>query len=110
LLPQAAGSATLQVSGSDGLQLAPGVGPVEIPSVEATQAYRVTIATTPTIAGVQLLGLSVALTHDDSTETRTFSIPLIVATAAEAAAASKGAVSDASQSGKPPSQAAVNKH
>ena len=88
IMPQAAGSATLQVTGSDGLKLAPGDGTVQIPSVEPTQAYRVTIATTPTADGVQLLGLNVSLTHDDVTETRSFSVPVIVASSGEAASIS----------------------
>ena len=89
ILPQIAGSVTLQVSGSDGLQLAPGVGAIQIPSVEPTQAYRVTVATTPTADGVQLLGLDVSVTHDDTTETRSFAVPVIVAASGEAAAISK---------------------
>jgi len=89
IMPQIAGSATLQVTGSDGLQLAPGVGTIQIPSVEPTQAYRVTIATTPTADGTQLLGLNVSLSHDDITETRSFSVPVIVATSGEAASIGK---------------------
>ena len=89
IMPQIAGSITLQVTGSDGLQLAPGVGALQIPSVEPTQAYRVTIATTPTADGVQLLGLNVSVTHDDTTETRSFAVPIIVAASGEAAAISK---------------------
>jgi hypothetical protein len=89
VMPHVAGSAALQITGSDGLQLAPGVGTVQIPAVEPTQAYRVTIATTPTAEGVQLLGLSVSLTHDDTTETRSFSVPVIVAPGDAAATISK---------------------
>jgi hypothetical protein len=89
ILPQITGSATLQVTGSDGLQVAPGVGTIEIPSVEPTQAYRVSIATTPTAEGVQLLGLNVSVTHDDTTEVRSFLVPVIVSTRVDAAAMSK---------------------
>lgn len=86
LLPQVAGSATLQVTGSAGLEVAPAAATIRIPAIEPTQAYRVTITATPTADGVQLLGLGVSLTHDDTTETRTFSVPVIVAASGEAAA------------------------
>jgi hypothetical protein len=78
VMPQVTGAASLQVTSSEGLQLAPGVGTVNIPSVEPTQAYRVTINATPTADGVQLLALNVSLTHDELTETRSFSVPVIV--------------------------------
>jgi hypothetical protein len=80
VLPLIAASATLQVTGSDGLQLPPGAAPIEIPSAEPTQVYRHSITIIPTAEGVQLLGLSVSLNHDEITETREFSVPLIVAT------------------------------
>jgi hypothetical protein len=78
----AAGSATLQVTGGDGLQLAPNVGLIEIPSIEPMQVYRVNLTMTPTADGVQLLGLNVSLKRDDITETRSFSVPVIVASSA----------------------------
>ncbi len=80
LMPKVAGAATVAVSGSDGLQLAPDSAKIDLPSVEPTQAYRITITATPTAEGVQLLGLNVTLTHDNTTESRSFSVPLIVAT------------------------------
>jgi len=82
VLPQtAASSAVVQVSGSDGLQLAPNVAPIEIPSLDPTQVYRLSIPVTPTADGVHLLGLSVSLRQDDSIESRSFSVPIIVAPA-----------------------------
>lgn len=78
VVPQVAGTASLQFTGSDGLELAAGAGSTDIPSVDPTQAYRVTVAATPTAGGVQLLGLTVSLTHDGGTEARTFSVPIIV--------------------------------
>ncbi|MDP9014175.1 MAG: hypothetical protein M3O41_16255 [Pseudomonadota bacterium] len=88
VIPQTtAGSASLQVIGGDGLQLAPGMGPVEIPSIDPTQVYRARVMLTPTADGLQLLGLNISLKHDDTNEARSFSVPLIVATSAEAAAA-----------------------
>jgi hypothetical protein len=80
VLPQtAASSAMVQVVGSEGLQLAPNFAPIEIPTLDPTQAYRLTIPVTPSADGVHLLGLSVSLKQDDSTESRFFSVPIIVA-------------------------------
>jgi hypothetical protein len=82
VLPQiAANSATVQVVGSEGLQLAPNFAPIEIPSLDPTQVYRLTIPVTPTADGVHLLGLSVSVKQDDLAESRTFSVPVIVAPA-----------------------------
>lgn len=88
VLPEvAADSATLKVAGSDGLQLAAGNTSREIPSIEAGQVYKESIMVTPTMEGVQLLTLTVALKHDESSDTRGFSVPVIVAPAAAALAA-----------------------
>jgi hypothetical protein len=82
VLPQtAASSALVQVVGSEGLQLAPNFAPIEIPSLDPTQVYRLSIPLTPTADGVHLLGLSVSLKQDDLAESRSFSVPLIVAPA-----------------------------
>jgi len=78
LLPQVIGSATLQVTATEGLQLAPEAATINIPSIEPTQAYRVSIATTPTHEGVEVLSVNVSVSHDDATEARTFSVPVIV--------------------------------
>ena len=80
VLPQiAANSAMVQVVGSEGLQLAPNFAPIEIPSLDPTQVYRLSIPVTPTADGVHLLGLSVSLKQDDLAESRSFSVPIIVA-------------------------------
>jgi len=80
VLPQtAASSATVQVTDSEGLQLAPNLAPIEIPSLDPAQVYRLSIPVTPTSDGVHLLGLSVSLKEDDIAETRSFSVPIIVA-------------------------------
>src|ERR1700726_4052349 len=80
VLPQiAASSAMVQVVGSEGLQLAPNFAPIEIPSLDPTQVYRLSIPVTPTADGVHLLGLSVSLKQDDLAESRSFSVPIIVA-------------------------------
>jgi len=85
VMPQiAAGPAILQVIGSDELKFAPGGGPIEMPSVEANHVYRHDIKVIPAAEGVQLLRVRVSLNHDEITETRDFSVPLIVAASAAA--------------------------
>jgi hypothetical protein len=80
VLPQtAASSATVQVTGSEGLQLAPNLAPIEISSLDPAQVYRLSIPVTATADGVHLLGLSVSLKQDDIVESRSFSVPIIVA-------------------------------
>ncbi len=86
VLPESeADSATLQVAGSDGLQLRAGTALREIPTIEAGQVYKESIKVTPTAEGVQLLTLTVALKNDETSESRAFSVPLIVAPAAASA-------------------------
>jgi len=85
LMPQAIGSATLKVSGSEGLNVPASGGDIDMASVDPTQAYKVTIPTLPTGEGVQLIGVQVLLSHDGLTETRTFSLPLLVSAAPSAA-------------------------
>jgi hypothetical protein len=90
IMPQiAADPAVLVATGSDGLQLAPGGGPVEIPSVEPAQVYRHDIRMIPTAEGVYLISLSVSLKHDEMTETRTFALPVIVSPSADPAPGGK---------------------
>jgi hypothetical protein len=88
VMPQVeASSATLQVTGGEGLQIGPDAGPVEIPTLDPSEVYRVNVMITPTADGVQMLGLNVTLKHDEATETRSFSVPIIVGTSTDAAAA-----------------------
>ena len=88
VLPQEpAAAASLKVSGSEGLQPAPGNAVVEVGAVDPAEAYRVTVTVTPSAEGVQFLAVDVALRHDDVTDTRSFSIPIIVQSAAETPAA-----------------------
>jgi hypothetical protein len=88
VMPQvAASSATLQVTGGEGLQIGPDAGPVEIPSLDPTEVYRVSVTITPTADGVRLLGLNVTVKHDEAIEMRSFSVPIIVGTSADTAAA-----------------------
>jgi hypothetical protein len=73
----AASPATIQVSDADGLTLAPGTHQFDIPSAEAGEVYRQTVNVTPNAEGVLLLGVTVSLKHDDVTDQRAFSIPII---------------------------------
>lgn len=79
LLPQIdATTATIQVTGADGFTLAPGDAQFEIPAITAGEVYRHTLNLTPTAEGVWLIGVTLQLKTDDNTETRAFSIPVIV--------------------------------
>jgi hypothetical protein len=72
-----AGAAQIQIAG-DGFTVAPGTNPIDLPAVAAGEVYRQTVKVTPTVAGVLLLGLTISLKHDELTESRAFSIPVIV--------------------------------
>jgi hypothetical protein len=79
LIPgESAEPATVEITGSDGLQLADGQKSFQFPSVEPAQVYRRNIRLTPTAEGVYLLTLTVSLAHDQLSDTRVFSVPLIV--------------------------------
>ena len=79
VMPQIdASAADIQVTGGDGLTVAPEAKQVALPAVEAGQVYRQTVTVTATGDGVLLLGLTVSLKHDEMTDSRAFSIPLIV--------------------------------
>ncbi len=78
VLPQIdAGGADIQVAGGDGITVA-ATGPIDLHALEAGQVYRQTIRVTPTTDGVLLLGLTVSMKHDEISESRAFSIPIIV--------------------------------
>ena len=79
VMPQIdAGAGDIQVTGGDGLTVAPGAKQVDLPAVEAGQVYRQTVTVTATTDGVLLLGLTVSLKHDEMIDSRAFSVPLIV--------------------------------
>jgi hypothetical protein len=79
LLPQIdAKTATIQVAATDGLTLADGAGQFDIPSIAEGQVYRHTVNVLPTAEGVFVMGVTLLLKNDDATETRAFSIPIIV--------------------------------
>ena len=78
LIPQIAASpASIQVNDADGLTVAPGTNQVDIPSAEAGGVYRHTVKVTPNAEGVLLVGVTVSLKHDEITDQRAFSIPII---------------------------------
>jgi hypothetical protein len=79
VMPQIdASAASVQVTGGDGLTVAPGAKQVDLPAMEVGQVYRQTVTVTAATDGVLLLGLTVSLKHDELTDSRAFSIPLIV--------------------------------
>jgi hypothetical protein len=91
LLPQtAAQSATVAVTASDGLKVNPGEEQFEFPAVEAAQVYRHSIKVTPTSEGFYLLTLSVSLQHDQTSDSRVFSVPILVGSAAAGSASPGG--------------------
>ena len=79
VLPQVDGSpASISVNGGNGLVVPSEVSNIALPAVEAGQVYHQIVVVTPTRDGVLLLSLNVSVHHDEVTETREFSIPLIV--------------------------------
>jgi hypothetical protein len=79
LLPHgAADSAAVVVAGSEGVQLAPDQASISFGPLEPSQAYKHSLKVTPTSEGVLFVSLTVTLKMDDVTESRVFSVPLIV--------------------------------
>jgi hypothetical protein len=78
LIPQIPASpVSIQVSDADGLTVVPGTNQLDIPTVEAGEVYRQTVKVTPNTEGVLLVGVTVSLKHDEVTDQRAFSIPVI---------------------------------
>ncbi len=82
-------AAAIQVTPSDGLDLPAGAGDMTFPALEPAQVYRRTLSVTPTAAGVLFLSFAVTLKHDEITETRAFSVPIIAADNRDASLAAK---------------------
>jgi len=79
LVPQiAASGANLIVADSSGFELPGAAREIAIPAVEPEQVYRRKISVTPMSEGVQFLGLTVTVTHDEISESRAFTVPIIV--------------------------------
>jgi hypothetical protein len=78
LIPQIdASAAGIKLTGGDGLTVPADGTDFTIPSAAAGEIYRQTVHVTPDSEGVLLLGVSVWLKHDEVTDLKTFSIPLI---------------------------------
>jgi hypothetical protein len=79
VLPQIdASAADIQIAGGDGLTVGLPTDQIDLPDVKAGQVYRQSLKVTPTAEGVLLLNLTILLKHDEITESRAFSIPIIV--------------------------------
>jgi len=79
LLPQIpASSAQIDATVSNGLELAPTAARALVDGLQADGVYRHTIELTPTAPGVLFLSLDVTLKHDEITETRSFTVPVIL--------------------------------
>jgi hypothetical protein len=74
--------ATIEVTGSETLQIGAGENQIEFAEVEPEQVYRHSIKLTPTAEGVFLVTLNVSLKHDQMADSRVFSVPIIVAPSA----------------------------
>jgi hypothetical protein len=91
LLPQIpAHPATIEVTGPEALQIGAGDNQIEFAEVEPEQVYRHSIKLTPTAEGLFLITLNVSLKHDQMADSRTFSVPIIVASSAQGAAQPPG--------------------
>jgi hypothetical protein len=78
LIPQIdASPAIIKVTGGDGLTVASEASEFNIPAAAAGEIYRQTVNVTPAAEGVLLLGVTVSLKHDELTDLKSFSIPLI---------------------------------
>jgi hypothetical protein len=79
LLPQVpAQMAEIDASVSNGLELRTQDARELVADVRADAVYRHSIELTPTAPGVLFLSLDVTLKHDEITETRSFTIPVIL--------------------------------
>jgi hypothetical protein len=72
------GPATVQLSGSQGLDATQGDVPFEVAEVAAGEVYRHTLHVTPTMEGVLLVNLTVSLKHDEVSDSQVFFVPVIV--------------------------------
>jgi hypothetical protein len=78
LIAQVDGSpAIIKVTGGDGLTVPSEASEFNIPAAAAGEIYRQTVKVTPAAEGVLLLGVTVSLKHDEQTDLKSFSIPLI---------------------------------
>ena len=78
-----ADAAIITIADSPAFSVAAADRSVTLASVDPAQAYHRSVTVTPAVAGVQELDVAVGLHHDGITETRGFSLPLIVDAAAQ---------------------------
>jgi hypothetical protein len=71
-------SGDIQVAGGDGITVAADTAHITLQGVEGGQVYRQSLKVTPTAEGVLLLNMTISLKRDELSDSRTFSIPLIV--------------------------------
>ena len=87
LLAQApATEVRVQVKGSDGLDVPAEEQQFAVDSIDPQQVYRHAVHLTPTAEGVQLVYLTVSLKHDELSDSRAFTVPLVVSESPAAAA------------------------
>jgi hypothetical protein len=72
-----AGTAIIQVTGGDGLTLPAGANQFDMPAAEADEVSRQAVTVTPTAEGLLIVGVNVSLKHDEITDLKAFSIPII---------------------------------
>jgi hypothetical protein len=78
LIPQIdASPAIIKVNGGEGLTMGADAAEFDIPAAAAGEIYRQTVNVTPAAEGVLILGVTVSLKHDEVTDLRNFSVPLI---------------------------------
>jgi len=79
VLPQIpADSGSIAVTSADGFEPLAADAAADLEAIAPDEAYRRSIQVTPARAGVLLLTLGVSLKHDEITETRQFSVPVLV--------------------------------
>jgi hypothetical protein len=77
LIPQtASGPVSLQITANGFAP--PEAGTIDIPDIEPGEVYRHTLKLTPRSEGLLLVGVTVSMKHDDVTDAKVFSIPVIV--------------------------------
>ena len=67
---------TIKVSGTDGVTVA-AANEFDTPTAAAGEVYRYTVNVTPNAEGVLIIGVTVSLKHDELTDVKAFSIPII---------------------------------
>lgn len=72
-----AGAASLHVTAADGLNLGTEGTELDLPAAQAGEVYRHSLRVTPTAEGILIVGVTVSLKHDEVTDQRIFSIPII---------------------------------